>query len=232
MTLLDASSNEGYSTPSTGVRIRLIETNSVGEMKRFGLQISLLALLVMPVVFALGWWARDVNYGHAIDGLQRSIAELNTRHQNDLLLDELRGEWIETSHHRGGVLIDYGIVAGRSVEVSWLLAPEGGSQRSIDASEMETLDLGKFTVDTTKDPAWIDFHSRNGGRPFVCLGIVRVTRGYTDFGSATIALSSPSWDGNPERPASFESTRENVSPFGSPSKNQASVYRLKRDGRY
>lgn len=72
------------------------------------------------------------------------------------MLDELRGEWIEASHHRRGALIDYGVVAGRSVEVSWLLAPEGGSQRCIDASEMETLDLGSFTVDTTKDPAWID----------------------------------------------------------------------------
>ena len=195
-------------------------------MKRFGLQISLLALLVMPVVFALGWWARDVNHGHVIDRLERTIAELSTRHQNDLLLDELRGEWIETSHHRRGVLIQ------EEDEVEWLLAPRGGSQRSVLKGELETLDLGQFTVDTTKDPAWIDFHSRGGGRPFVCLGIVRVTRGYTDFGSATIALSQPSWNGDPERPTSFESTRENVSPFGSPSKNQASAYRLKRDGRY
>lgn len=200
-------------------------------MKRIGLQISLLALLLIPVVFALGWWARDINYGHTIGRLERTIAEFSTRYQNDLLLDELRGEWMETSHYRRGVLIDYGVVAGRPVEVSWLLAPEGGSQRCIDASEMEALDLGKFTVDTTKDPAWIDFHSRNGGRPFVCLGIVRVTRGYTDFGSATIALSQPSWDGNPERPTSFESTRENVRPFGSTLRG-ASVYHLKRDGRY
>ena len=89
-------SKEGYATPSAGVRIRLIETNSVGDMKRDGLHLSLLALLVMPLVFALGWWARDVNYGHASDGLQRSIAELNTRHQDDLLLDELRGAGVET----------------------------------------------------------------------------------------------------------------------------------------
>jgi hypothetical protein len=188
-------------------------------MKRFSMQISLLALLTIPAIFAFGWWARDRSYGHAIGRLERSIAKLNVQRRNDLLIDELRGYWRETSRFRRGVLIDYGDVAGRPVEVSWLLDPQGGSHRRVDASEMDVLNLGNFTVDTTKDPVWIDFRSRGGGRPFVCFGIVRVRHGYTNFGSATIALSQPSWHGDPQRPTSFESTRQ----------NQVSVYRLERE---
>lgn len=201
-------------------------------MNRLRLQFGLLSLILMPAMFAFGWWSRDRSYGHAIQRLERSIVDLEIQRQNDLLIDELRGDWIETSCRRGGVAIHEKDVDDTFPEVEWRLAPERGSQRSVLKAEVETLDLGRFTVDTTKDPTWIDFHSRGGGRPFVCLGIVRVSYGYTDFGSATIALSQPSWDGDPERPTSFESTRENVCPFESTSKKEASVYRLKRDGRY
>ena len=189
-------------------------------MKRVGLHISLLALLVMPAMFALGWWARDIKYGHTVEGLERAVAQHRVQHQNDRLIDELRGTWIETSYRRGGVVINEKDVDGTSPEVDWLLAPDGGSQRSVLKAEVETLDLGKFTVDTTKDPAWIDFRSRGGGRPFVCLGIVHVSHGYTDFGRATIALSGPSWDGDPERPTAFDSTPG----------SGVSLYRLRRDG--
>ncbi len=175
-------------------------------MKRFGLQVSLLALLVMPAMFAFGWWARDRSYGQTISRLERSIAKLTVQHQNDLLLDELRGKWIETSHHRRGVVIEYG-----DVEVEWLLIPAGEAQRTIMYGELETHPLGQFTIDATKVPAWIDFQSRGGGRR---LGIIRVSHGYTDFGTAIIALSPASWDGSPERPTTFE--------------NGVSVYRLKR----
>ena len=191
-------------------------------MKRFGLQISLLALLVMPVLFALGWWSRDLNYRHTVDRLERDVAELRVQHQNDRSIDELRGTWNETSYERGGVLIQEKDVDITLPEVEWLLVPDGGSHRSVLKAEVETLNLGKFTVDTTKTPAWIDFRSRGGGRPFVCLGIVRVSYGYTDFGSATIALSGPSWDGDPERPTAFESTPG----------SGVSLYRLRRVGRY
>ena len=179
-------------------------------MKRFGLQISLLALLVMPAIFVFGWWARDRSYGQTIARLERSIARLTTQRKNDLLLDELRGEWIETSNHDSGVLIDYG-----DVEVEWLLIPAGESQRTIMYGELETHPLGQFAVDATRVPAWIDFQGRGGGRR---LGIVRLSHGYTDFGTAIIALSPASGDGRPVRPTSFKSTRE----------NGVSVYRLKR----
>jgi hypothetical protein len=191
-------------------------------VKRFSPHISLLALLLMPVMFALGWWARDRNYGYAVKRLERAVAEHRIQHQNDRLINELRGVWIETSYHRGGVVIQEKDVDGTCPEVEWLLAPEGGSQRSVLKAEVETLNLGKFTVDTTKDPAWIDFRSRGGGRPFVCLGIVRVSFAYTDFGWATIAISRPSWDGDPERPTAFDSTPG----------SGMSLYRLRRDGRY
>ncbi len=92
-------------------------------MKRFGLQISLLGLLVMPAMFALGWWARDVNYGQTIGRLERTIAELSTQHQNDLLLDELRGVWIETSRRYGGGVIQEKDIDGQPVDVEWFLAP-------------------------------------------------------------------------------------------------------------
>ncbi len=184
-------------------------------MKRLGLQFSLLTLLVIPGMFALGWWARDGSQGHSIARLERSVRELGIQHQNDLLLDELRGEWNETAHYRGGVLKSYG-----DVDVEWLLAPEGGSKRTIMFGELETLDLGQFTVDTTKNPVWIDFRSRNGGRPFTCLGIIRVRHGFTDYGRATIALSQLSWRGGPapKRPTSFEPIL----------KDGVSIYELRR----
>jgi hypothetical protein len=197
----------------------MIQTNLV---KRVGLHFSSLALLAMPVVFALGWWARGVNYGHRVDRLEQAVAGLRIQQQNDRLIDELRGTWDEMSCYRGGQLTHEKDVDGTSPEVEWLLAPDGGSQRSILKAEMETLDLDRFAVDTTNDPTWIDFHSRGGGRPFVCLGIVRVSYGYTDFGTATIAMSPPSWEGDPQRPTNFESTHE----------NGVWLFRLRRHGRY
>jgi hypothetical protein len=189
-------------------------------MKRFGLQFSLLFLLVMPLCFALGWWARDRDCAQIVGSLERRVADLPVQRHNDRLLDELQGAWTETSFCRDGRSTQWANVleAGCPIDVEWLLAPEGGSQRSVLKGEVETLDLGKFTVDASKDPAWIDFHSRGGGRPFVCLGIVRVSYGYTDFGSATLALSPPSWDGDPKRPTSFEATP----------RNGVSVYQLER----
>lgn len=166
--------------------------------------------------------SRDLNYGYTVDRLERDVAELRVQHQNDRLIDELRGTWNETSYRRGGVLIQEKDVDNTSPEVEWLLAPDGGSQRSVLKAEVETLNLDKFTVDTTKTPVWIDFRSRGGGRPFVCLGIVRVSHGYTDFGLATIALSGPSWDGDPERPTAFDSKPG----------SSVSLYRLRRNGRY
>jgi hypothetical protein len=191
--------------------------------KRLSLQISLLTVLVLPFMFALGWWARDLNYGRALNRLERTVAKLRPERQNDRVVDELRGVWWEMTQDRGGRTTRWSEVleAGTPIEVQWVLAPEGGSQRSVLKGEVDTLDLGRFTLDTTRDPIWIDFHSRNGGQPFVCLGILRVRKGYTDFGTAVVALSRPSFDGVPERPISFESTPE----------NEVSVYRLRRGHR-
>lgn len=193
-------------------------------MKRLSLQISLLTVLVLPFMFALGWWARDLNYGRALNRLERTVAKLSTERQNDRLVDELRGVWWEMTQERRGQTTRWSEVleAGAPIEVQWVLAPEGGSQRSVLKGEVDTLDLGRFRVDTTRDPVWIDFRSWNGGRSFVCLGILKVRKGYTDFGTAVLALSRPSFDGVPERPTSFEST-----PM-----DGVSVYRLRRKNRY
>ena len=119
--------------------------------------------------------------------------------------DSLIGDWLETSC----------VWAGRQLrepdEVMWQIRSDGTSERLMLGSEVSAELLGAVRVDTTRNPAWVDFISTCDSKDDCVLqGIFRC-----DPQAVTIALPSRIYDrtargiNNPPRPTSFESTVEN-----------------------
>lgn len=156
--------------------------------------------------------------------LERQVADLRQQIQNDKLVHKLSGRWMETSWMRSGVRIDEskevfgGGGGGAGGEVAWLLATDTNSQRIVLSPEPVSTAFGKFRVDTSKTPAWIDFQVRRNGKSYPVRGIVKYT-----YMRAEIAIPTQLFNRdkflNPPRPTTFKSTKE----------NGLSVYRLIRE---
>ena len=135
--------------------------------------------------------------------LEKTVAELRQQIHNDKLTSSLAGHyWVEESR----------IVAGereqQSEEVAWRLSTEVSSDRYILGPEVSSHEYGPFSIDASKEPAWIDFEVQRFGKKHTVKGIVR-----TSFGRCEIAIPGKLFDNNtffnPDRPTSFESTNDN-----------------------
>ena len=135
--------------------------------------------------------------------LEKTVAELRQQIHNDKMTSSLAGHyWVEESH----------IVAGerekQSEEVAWRLSTEVSSNRYILGPEVSSYEYGPFSIDASKEPAWIDFEVPMFGQKHTVKGIVR-----TSYGRCEIAIPSKLFDRNtflnPARPTRFESTADN-----------------------
>ena len=135
--------------------------------------------------------------------LEKTVAELRQQIHNDKMTSSLAGHyWVEESR----------IVAGerekQSEEVAWRLSTEVSSNRYILGPEVSSYEYGPFSIDASKQPAWIDFEVPMFGQKHTVKGIVR-----TSYGRCEIAIPGKLFDRNtflnPARPTRFESTAEN-----------------------
>ena len=135
--------------------------------------------------------------------LEKTVSELRQQVHNDKMTSSLAGHyWVEESR----------IVAGerenQGGEVAWRLSNEVSSNRYILGPEVSLREYGPFSIDASKEPAWIDFDVPMYGQTHSVKGIVR-----TSFGRCEIVIPGRLFDGytflNPARPARFESTADN-----------------------
>lgn len=158
--------------------------------------------------------ARDLQA--RIAKLEKQVAELQQQIRDDKLVDKLSGRWLEESWIRSGKRIDEskevfgGGGGGAGGPVEWLLATDTTSQRIVLSPEPVSTFFGKFRVDTSKAPAWIDldlFVERDA-KYYPVRGIVKY-----EYQRAKIAIPTKLFDGDkfldPPRPTEFESTKEN-----------------------
>lgn len=154
--------------------------------------------------------ADDVSGTETVDSLsarvvalEKTVAQLQQQIQDDKIASSLSGHyWVEQSR----------VVSGKrekqTDEVAWRLATDVSSVRYVLAPEVFTYDFGPFSIDASKEPAWIDFEVRRFGQSHVVKGIVK-----TSFGRCEIAIPGKLFEGktflNPARPTSFESTADN-----------------------
>ena len=138
-----------------------------------------------------------------IAALEKTVAELRQQIHNDKMTSSLAGHyWVEESR----------IVAGerekQSEEVAWRLSTEVSSNRYILGPEVSSYEYGPFSIDASKQPAWIDFEVPMFWQKHTVKGIVR-----TSYGRCEIAIPRKLFDRdtflNPARPTRFESTAEN-----------------------
>ena len=149
-----------------------------------------------------------------VAALERQVAKLRQQIRDDKLVNNLSGHWIENSWIRSGKPIDESEVVfgggggGAGGPVAWLLATDTSSRRIVLSPEPESTFYGKFSVDTSKTPALIDFHVKKNGKSYPIRGIVRYT-----YKRAEIAIPSRLFDNDkfldPPRPTTFKSTEEN-----------------------
>ena len=135
--------------------------------------------------------------------LEKTVAQLRQQIQNDKMASSLSGYyWVEQSR----------ILAGEREaqidEVAWRLSTDVSSNRYILAPEVSTYEYGPLSIDTSRNPAWIDFEIQRFGKSHTVKGIVR-----TSYGRCEIAIPGKLFDRNtflnPPRPTSFESTADN-----------------------
>jgi hypothetical protein len=177
--------------------------------------VILLVVIVATIVPAQRTTSNDdVPMSDRLVALEEEVAKLNRKVQDFQLADKLTGHWVEKSWIRSGERIDEsetiigGGGGGSGGPVEWRLATDVNSQRWVLAPEPVDRTFGKFSVDTSKSPAWIDFHVTKNEKHYVMRGIVICT-----YKQAQIAIPTTLFDGesflDPPRPTSFESTKEN-----------------------
>ena len=138
-----------------------------------------------------------------IAALEKTVAELRQQIHNDKITSALADHyWVEESR----------IVAGerekQSEEVAWRLSTDVSSNRYVLGPEVSSYEYGPFSIDASKEPAWIDFEVPRFGQEHTVKGIVRST-----YGKCEIVILGKLFDGhtflNPARPTRFESTADN-----------------------
>jgi len=143
--------------------------------------------------------------------LEATVARLERQIGDERLSSRLQGKWIEDSYVRSGEeqVIDQD--EPDPIEVVWVLTSDASaSGRWILEAEPKSVNYGRFAVDTSKSPAWIDLQVfvERDARSYPVRGIVRYT-----YNRAEIALPANLFEGDtfldPPRPTSFESTAEN-----------------------
>ncbi|TXT32557.1 MAG: hypothetical protein FD138_2046 [Planctomycetota bacterium] len=145
----------------------------------------------------------EVSLTAKVAALEKKVAQLQQQIQNDKMVSLLDGHyWVEASR----------VVAGekeeQSDEVAWRLSTDVSSNRYILGPEVSSYEYGPFSIDASKEPAWIDFEVQRSGKSQTVKGLVR-----TSYGRCEIAIPGKLFDGytflNPARPTSFESTADN-----------------------
>ena len=176
-----------------------------------GFVLSLVALYFCADVFAQKEARDSSTVADRVNALEKEVVKLQREVQDLHLSGKLVGHWIEHTWMRNGQYVDQSEAAlgiGFGGPVEWRLATDVNSQRWLLCAEPKTIDFGRFTLDTSKTPTWIDFHLAKNGRTFTIRGIVKHS-----YGQAQIAIPTDLFDGNefkdPARPTSFESTAEN-----------------------
>ncbi|MCM2373423.1 hypothetical protein [Aporhodopirellula aestuarii] len=180
---------------------------------RFGLGCVLIVVAVYfcADVFAQKETGDNSTLADRVNALEKEVAKLHREVQDLHLSDKLTGHWGERTWMRNGEYVDQSEAAlgiGFGGPVEWRLASDVNSQRWLLCAEPETTNFGRFTVDTSKTPAWIDFQLAMNGRTVTIRGIVEHS-----YGKARIAIPTDLFDGdkfkNPARPTSFDSTAKN-----------------------
>ncbi len=138
-----------------------------------------------------------------VAALEKTVAELRQQIHNDRITSALAGHyWVEVSRTVAGEQEE------QSEEVAWRLSPEVSSNRYILGPEVSSYEYGPFSLDASKEPAWIDFKVPRFGQEHTVKGIVRST-----YGKCEIVIPGKLFDGStflsPDRPTSFESTADN-----------------------
>ena len=138
-----------------------------------------------------------------VAALEKTVAELRQQIHNDRITSSLAGHyWVEVSRTVAGEQEE------QSEEVAWRLSPDVSSNRYILGPEVSSYEYGPFSIDASKEPAWIDFEVPMFGQKHTVKGIVR-----TSYGRCEIAIPGKLFDRNtflkPARPTSFESTADN-----------------------
>jgi hypothetical protein len=169
--------------------------------------------------------AQDKDADTRIQALEKQVAELTARLAQlektmlgDKLVAKLHGHWDQRSYTCRGKVVTL------TDDAIWQLKPEH-SYHWILSPEPPRWTLGTMDVDATKEPAWINFRrDRFGDGVRVVPGIVRIVDGRVHLALRENTKCDPHpKDEYPERPTSFESTKENgVSVFvlERPSKKQ------------
>jgi hypothetical protein len=138
-----------------------------------------------------------------VAALEKTVAELRQQIHNDKITSSLAGHyWVEVSRTVAGEQEE------QSEEVAWRLSPDVSSNRYILGPEVSSFEYGPFSIDASKEPAWIDFEVPMFGQEHTVKGIVRST-----YGKCEIVIPGKLFDGytflSPDRPTSFESTADN-----------------------
>ena len=138
-----------------------------------------------------------------VAALEKTVAQLRQQMENNTLVASLSGHyWVEESRVLAGEREE------QSEEVAWRLSTDVSSNRYILGPEVSSYEYGPFSIDASKEPAWIDFEVPMFGQSHTVKGIVR-----TSFGRCVIAIPGKLFDDNtflnPDRPTSFESTSDN-----------------------
>jgi outer membrane murein-binding lipoprotein Lpp len=152
--------------------------------------------------------------------LEAELQKVRLEQANDRLLNRLYGEWKEQFY------VDRGRRRREEDNVIWELESEASSSRTLLAGEVSQWFYGKMTVDTSRNPAWITFHSRDDkGKEVILPGIISAR--YSFLGGSlerhlTIALPMSRIEGHTggARPTTFESTET----------NGVMVFELQREG--
>ncbi len=170
-----------------------------------------MALLLAWVVYlcpALTVNDSDINTDDSLPvkvaALEKTVAELRQQIHNDKVTSLLAGHyWVEESRTLAGEQ------EVQREEVAWRLSSDVSSNRYVLGPEVSSNEYGPFSVDASKQPAWIDFEVSMFGQKNTVKGIVRTT-----YGKCEIAIPGKLFDGdtflNPDRPTSFESTAGNA----------------------
>ncbi len=138
-----------------------------------------------------------------VAALEKTVAQLRQQIESNTMVSSLSGHyWVEESRVLAGEREE------QSEEVAWRLSTDVSSNRYILGPEVSLYEFGPFSIDASKEPAWIDFEVQRFGQSHTVKGIVR-----TSFGRCEIAIPGKPFDDNkffnPDRPTSFESTSEN-----------------------
>ncbi len=138
-----------------------------------------------------------------VAALEKAVAQVRQQIENHTMVSSLSDHyWVEESRVLAGQR------EGQSEEVAWLLSTDVSSNRYILGPEVSSYEYGPYSIDASKEPAWIDFEVQRFGQCHTVKGIVR-----TSFGRCEIAIPGKLFERNtflhPDRPTSFESTSDN-----------------------